>query len=99
MTDYAEFVSHHRRIAILRHLEASPEYVSNASILQSVLVSLGLPCTHDQVVSELAWLREQSLVSFDPTAEFIVVKALPRGAEVARGLVTHPGVQRPRPRG
>ncbi|KGJ18710.1 hypothetical protein [Paracoccus sanguinis] len=95
---YAEHVAGHRRLAILRHLEGSPEYVSNASILQGVLIGLGLPCTSDQLSADLAWLREQGLARFDPAAEFIVVTATARGTEVARGLAQHPGVQRPRPR-
>lgn len=98
MSEYADFISQHRRIAILRHLEASPEYISNASILQGVLVGLGLPCTQDQVMTELTWLREQALVTFDPAAAFVVVAATARGTDVARGLVVHPGVHRPRPR-
>lgn len=98
MNDYAEHVASHRRLAVLRHLEASAEYVSNASILQGVLIGLGLPCTFDQLRADLAWLREQALVRFDPDAEFMVVTATARGTEVARGLAQHPGVQRPRPR-
>lgn len=98
MNDYAETVAGHRRLAILRHLEESAEYVSNASILQGVLIGLGLPCTFDQLRADLAWLREQALVQCDPQAAFIVVTATARGAEVARGLAQHPGVQRPRPR-
>lgn len=95
---YAEDVSRHRRLAVLRHLADVPEYVSNASILQDVLAKLGLPLSFDALVTELAWLREQGFVDCDPSAPFIVVTASRRGVDLARGLATHPGVQRPRPR-
>lgn len=95
--NYATEVSRHRRLAILRHLEASPEYIGNASILQSVLVRLGLPLTYDEVITELVWLKEQGMVTLEGDA-FVVATASRRGVEVAQGLATHPGIQRPRPR-
>lgn len=98
MTDYAETIRQHRRLAILRHLEAVPDYTSNASILQSVLRGVGLPSTADQVVTELSWLREQGFAEFEGSAEFLVVTATRRGVEIARGMATHQDVQRPRPR-
>lgn len=98
MTTYAEDVSRHRRLAVLRHLAEVPEYVSNASILQDVLTRLGLPLSYDSLLTELHWLREQGFVQFDPDAAFLVVTGTRRGLDVARGLASHPGVQRPRPR-
>jgi hypothetical protein len=98
MSDYGELVRKHRRLAILRHLEACAEYTSNGSILQSVLNGVGVQSTRDQVITELAWLREQGFVTYEDRAEFIVVTATARGCELARGLATHPEVQRPGPR-
>lgn len=98
MSDYGEVVRQHRRLAILRHLEACAEYTSNGSILQSVLVGVGVPSTRDQVITELAWLKEQGFVTYDDRADFLVVTATMRGAEIARGLASHPDVQRPSPR-
>lgn len=95
---YAEDVSRHRRLAVLRHLADVPEYVSNASILQDVLNRLGLPVSYDALQTELHWLREQGFVEFNPDADFVVVTATRRGVDLAKGLATHPGVQRPRPR-
>jgi hypothetical protein len=97
MTDYAETLRKHRRLAILRHLEALPEYTSNASILKDVLSGVGLPSTGDQVTTEIAWLREQGFVTTQGDS-FMVVTATTRGAEIARGIATHPDVQRPSPR-
>jgi hypothetical protein len=98
MTDYGDTLRRHRRLSILRHLEAIPEYTGNASILQDVLRGLGLPSTRDQVVTELAWLKEQGFVTYDERSEFLVVTASARGVEIARGLSTHPDIQRPNPR-
>lgn len=97
MTDYAETLRKHRRLAILRHLEGLPEYTSNASILQDVLAGLGLPSTRDQVRTELVWLSEQGLARIQGD-DFVVVIATARGAEIARGIATHPDIQRPSPR-
>lgn len=94
MTDYADTLRKHRRLAILRHLEALPEYTSNAAILQDVLAGVGLPSTRDQISTEIAWLKEQGFVAAEGQT-FIVVTATARGAEIARGLATHPDIQRP----
>ncbi len=98
MSDYGDTLRRHRRLAVLRHLEAIPEYTGNASILQDVLRGLGLPASRDQVVTELAWLKEQGMVSYDSQAEFLVVTATARGVDIARGLAFHPDIQRPNPR-
>lgn len=98
MTDYPETLRRHRRLAILRHLEACVDYTSNASILQDVLAGVGVPSTSDQVVTEIVWLREQGFLVTEDRGSFIVAAATRRGAEIARGLATHPDIQRPRPR-
>lgn len=98
MSDYAAERQRHVRLAILRHLEGSSEYTSNSSILADVLRGVGLPSSRDQVAGECAWLAEQGLALVTGTGDFVVVTAMLRGVEVAQGIATHPGVQRPRPR-
>lgn len=98
MNDYAATVRQHRRLAILRHLDEVPDYTSNSSILQGVLMGLGLPSSSDQVVTELAWLKEQGFVELTGPSAFLVVTATRRGVEIATGVATHPDIQRPRPR-
>ena len=98
MSDYTDTVRRHRRLAILRHLELCVEYASNASILQSVLNGLGLRASTDELITELAWLREQGFVEFDDRADFLVVTATRRGVEIAQGTARHPLIQRPGPR-
>lgn len=98
MTEYPDRVRHHRRLAILRHLEACAEYTSNASILQDICNRVGVISTRDQVVTEVFWLKEQGFVATNDVGDFIVVTATHRGVELAQGIATHPEVQRPRPK-
>jgi hypothetical protein len=89
-----ELEAEHRRLTILRHLEKSARYTSNASILTDVANGVGVPSSRDQIVSALAWLDDQALVRIEHSG-FLVVTATPRGCEVALGHVVHPGVKRP----
>lgn len=98
MSSYHETLRKHRRLAILRHLEACMDYTSNASILTDVLDGVGVTSSRDQVVTELAWLRENGFVQYDDTGDFLVVEATGRGAEIARGRAVHPEIQRPNAR-
>ncbi|MBM2294688.1 hypothetical protein JQX09_22520 [Sulfitobacter pseudonitzschiae] len=96
---YAETVRKHRRLGILRHLEACSGYTSNASILTDVLDGVGIASTRDQIVTELTWLRENGFVAYDDNVAFVVVRATQTGVEIALGRSTHPDIQRPSPRG
>ena len=96
---YATEVQKHKRLAILRHLAECSEYTSNASILGDVLRGVGLVASRDQIVTELTWLKEQAMVSLEDNGGFIVVTATQSGVEIASGITTHPGIQRPRARG
>ena len=94
---YADELREHARIAILRMLEDAPRYTSNVSMMTDLLQTFGIGYTRDQVSGEVTWLKEQGLVTIEDMAGFLVVTATVRGVEVARGVVTSPGVQRPRP--
>ena len=95
MTDYAVTLRRHRRLSILRHLEGSFGYTSNASILTDVLNGVGVTSSRDQVVTELSWLKENGFVSYSQSGDFVVVEATSRGTEIARGRALHPDIQRP----
>lgn len=97
MSNYSSTLSKHRRLTILRFLDDSAEYTSNASIMVEVCNSLGVASTRDQVAGEIAWLNEQGLVTYEDNSGFMVVTATARGIEIARGVARHDGVQRPRP--
>ena len=88
----------HRRLAILRHLDALPQFVSNASIIRDVLHGVAIATSEDQLRTALAWLQEQELIRLQHRDEVTIAEITGRGSEVARGEVVHPGVARPRPR-
>jgi hypothetical protein len=98
MSSYQDTLREHARLAILRLLEDAPRYTSNVSMMTNLLHSVGIAFTRDQIAGEVRWLSEQGLVTFDEhAAGFIVATATVRGVEVAQGIATYPGVQRPRP--
>lgn len=101
MNDYRETLSKHRRLAILRFLEASATFTSNVSILTDVLNSnaIGIDTSRDQTTTELAWLAENGLVTLGGQPDFRVATATARGVDIALGRAVHPDIQRPGPRG
>jgi Fe2+ or Zn2+ uptake regulation protein len=99
MSGYAETLSKHRRLTILKFLADSPEYTSNASILECVCNDFGVTSSRDQVMGDLDWLQEQGLASFEDNGAFRVATATSRGVDVASGKARNNGVQRPRPGG
>ena len=100
MNDYADTtLREHRRLHILQQLESAAEYASNSETILDILRGAKLSTTRDQLVTELAWLKEQGFVAVDGLdGDFVGVTATVRGVEVARGQAFHPGVRRPGPR-
>jgi len=97
MDNYANTLSKHRRLTILKFLSDSPEYTSNASILVEVCNGFGVTSSRDQVSGDLIWLAENGLILRADNGGFIIATATTRGVEVAQGIARHDGVQRPRP--
>jgi len=100
MRDYQETLRRHRRLAILRFLEASPTFTSNVSILTDVLNSdaIGINTSRDQTTTELGWLEEMGFVTLMGQPDFRVATSTARGVDIALGRATHPDIQRPSPR-
>jgi ribosomal protein L12E/L44/L45/RPP1/RPP2 len=96
---YAELITEDIRLVILRALEEDAGYDLNESVLQSVLQALGHSVSRDRVRVELAWLSEQGMVQVKDVVGVQVATLTARGADVATGQATVPGVKRPRPRG
>jgi hypothetical protein len=92
---FAERLSEHRRISLLRTLASGPGYRANESLLQEMLESFGLACTRDQVRTELSWLRDQGFVVLDEIAGIYIARITAAGDDVAAGRTTVPGVRRP----
>lgn len=99
MSSYAEELREHARLAILRMLEDAPRYTSNVSIMTDLLPRFGISYTRDQVEGELTWLAAQGMLTMEKLqGGFVVATATTLGCEIAQGIATYPGIQRPRPR-
>ena len=92
---YADTVTRHRRLAILRHLAECSGYSSNASILTEVLRGVGITSTFSQVVTELTWLKDNGFATVEDTGGFVIAEATRAGVEIAQGHASHPEIQRP----
>lgn len=97
MNNFATLLTEDIRLVILRALECDPGYSHNESILHSILNEFGHKVSRDRVKTELRWLEEQGLVSIHTVGNYMVAKLTGRGADVATGCTTVPGVKRPRP--
>lgn len=94
---FAEHLAADRRLVILRLLEEAPDYRGNAYLLQSALPDFGHSVGLDRLQTDLAWLAEQGLATLALVAGVTIAQLTPRGADVAHGRVTVPGVKRPLP--
>jgi hypothetical protein len=90
----AETIAENRRLCILRTLETAPSFTANDSLLHTIVGEFGLPCSRDQVRSDIVWLRDQGLVTVDEVSAVYIVRATQRGCDVALGNTTVPGVKR-----
>lgn len=97
--EFSELITADIRLVILRALEQDLGYSHNESIIHSVVERFGHKCSRDFVRTQLGWLREQGLVTIEDVAGYMVATISMRGADVARGRATVPGVKRPSPRG
>ena len=95
---FAELVTEDIRLVLLRTLEEDSGYSQNESVLHRVLEMFGHRISRDRVKTELTWLSEQGLVILEKVASVYVATITHRGADVATGRVTVPGVKRPGPR-
>ena len=94
---FSELLTEDMRLVILRCLNEDRCYSLNDSMLHSMLNVLGHHCSRDKVRTELAWLADQGLVTVSVVVNVQVATLTERGADVAVGRATVPGVKRPRP--
>lgn len=88
----------HLRLAIVETLYAAPGYALHEYLLLDRVRALGLGTSRDMLRGEIAWLKEQGLVSIPDTIEGAYVPRLEdRGADVAQDLARVPGIARARP--
>jgi hypothetical protein len=94
---YAKTVTEHLRITLLRLLLEAPAYTLNESLLTDLTESYGFTPSRDRTRTELAWLNEQGLVALGGPEHCMTARLTTRGADVAQGRTTVPGVKRPEP--
>ncbi|MGQ0700393.1 MAG: VpaChn25_0724 family phage protein [Panacagrimonas sp.] len=86
-----------RRLVILRLLELAPGYECNSSVLQMALEQYGHNVSRDLLHTDLSWLAEQGLLTARDISTLKVCELTARGADVARGKASVPGVKKPSP--
>lgn len=94
---FAKFEKEDRRLVLLRLLAEDNDYRINSSILQQSLDLYGHSVSRDKLHTEISWLTEQELVSFEELNSVLIVTLTQRGLDVAQGRTTVPGVKRPGP--
>lgn len=95
---FPELMTADRRLSILLLLADAPAATCNGYVLHSGLQSMGHVCPADQVATDAAWLAEQGLVTRESLSDHMWVLTLTqRGADVAAGRATVPGVKRRTP--
>ncbi len=97
MNSFERLLNEDRRLMALRLLAEDPGYQLNVYVLRPALQALGHTVSHDKVATDLAWLEEQGLVTVGESSGVTVGKLTARGADVAAGRATVPGVKRPEP--
>lgn len=95
---FTDIVTQDIRLVILRTLAETNGYSCNESIIHAILAKFGHRVSRDQVKVQLAWLHEQGLVTLETVVDIYVATITGRGADVACGLATVPGIKRPHPR-
>jgi hypothetical protein len=94
---FEDLVTEDMRLVILKALYEDADYSHNEHVIKSALGLLGHKVSSDRVRTELAWLKEQALVETREVSGVIIAKLTRRGADVAQGRTTVPGVKRPEP--
>ncbi|MBE7419844.1 MAG: ArsR family transcriptional regulator [Ideonella sp.] len=95
--NFAEHLTHDRRLVLLRALAAAAQYRANAFLLRRYCDAVGHVVSADRIEADLAWLGEQGLLSLERPEGVTVATLSARGLDVAEGRATVPGVQRPQP--
>ncbi|HEY0155469.1 MAG TPA: hypothetical protein VGB92_25965 [Longimicrobium sp.] len=94
----AERLSQLRRAGILRTLATMPGYRANERILHDVVADdEALPCTRDQIRTEMHWLGDQGYITLTSVAGVVLVGEITQtGLDYAENRgPTPPGLARP----
>ncbi len=95
---YQTTITEDRRLSLLLVLAETPGYSANAFLLRDAVDSIyGHSASNDQVVTDIAWLAEQGLVTSRKAGEVTLATLTARGADAAAGRANVPGVKKPMP--
>lgn len=96
--NFQQSITEDRRLSVLLVLQESPGYSANLFLVQTAVSSIyGHAASLDQLRTDVAWLTEQGLLTHQATGDVVVATMTARGADVAAGRATVPGVKRPLP--
>jgi hypothetical protein len=91
---YKDEIERARRLAILMTLHFADGYTLPARALRTQVEATGYITSADKLMQEVAWLGEMGYVE---QLELDAVRLTERGADIATGRSTAPGVRRPDP--
>lgn len=95
---YLTTITEDRRLSLLLVLAETPGYSANAFLLRDAIGQIyGHSASLDQVRGDIAWLAEQALVTARTVGEVTLATMTARGADVAAGRASVPGVKKPMP--
>ena len=96
--NFRDTLAEDRRLSILLVLQQTPGYSTNAFLLRDAVDQIyGHSASIDQIRTDIAWLAEQGLASHRQAGDVTLATLTSRGADVATGRATVPGVKRPQP--
>lgn len=94
MSEYAEHIAKHRRLAILRFL-ADAE-TANDSVINTAISVLGFErATRSEIRDDLTLLESRGLLRVEWVGDLMVTDITERGVEVSQGKIVVPEVQKP----
>lgn len=94
---FREVQTEDRRLTLLKCLEAATAYKAAQFVLGRYCEQFAHIVSQDQIKTDLAWLREQGLVTIEQPEGVYVATLTARGLDVATGRAQQPGVARPQP--
>ncbi len=96
---FLDYIRPQRRLVILRMLSEIASHRTNTSVLVDGANHYGVVSTRDDVRTDVSWLAEQGLVRTEQLTDNVQLVVLTeRGADVAEGRASVPGVRKPSPR-
>ena len=90
-----EVKTRHRRLAILRALAGTTSGSANLFVLRSWLPEVGLAVATDELRADIRMLAFAGLVVLEDEHDAWPFTLTQRGEEVAQGLITVDGVEKP----